>query len=298
MGWVCRRGNSKRVVVLSLRAQGSTSSRGHVDLRDSLASARNVWPHACARPSVPSGFMIISHSNRFIYIKAAKVAGSSIESMLWESCGPDDVRAHMDLNGFDERFEGQNLPAPGLGPHAEPGEIREAAGEEAWRGYHKIVCIKIVCIRNPWDTLVSLFWMRMGKKPSVHCRFEAWREQGCRTPFEDFVQWVKASRGKPFLYSNGRFHFWQDGTLVADTYLRFEHLQDDYIQLCRRRHLRPAAMRRFKARFRNDDGTHYSYYYDRESADMTAEHCPLEMRYFGYGFEPRADCAAVREMVE
>ena len=234
--------------------------------------------------------MIVSHSKKFIYIKAKKVAGSSIESMLWESCGPNDVRAHMDLQGFDEKFEGQNLKNNELGPHAEPATIRDEFGRDVWADYHKIVCI-----RNPWDTLVSLFWMRAGKKDDVKARFESWREAGCQTPFVDFLEWAKTPEGKPSRYTNGRFYFWPDNSLTADTYLRFESLDDDYSKLCSTLDLSPATMRHFKAQFRNDEGTHYSYYFDRECVALMAAQCAFEQKHFNYKFDARPDCAVAFE---
>ncbi|TAE78164.1 MAG: hypothetical protein EAZ84_02360 [Verrucomicrobia bacterium] len=35
--------------------------------------------------------MVISHKHRFIFIKTAKTAGTSIEAFLSPHCGPDDV---------------------------------------------------------------------------------------------------------------------------------------------------------------------------------------------------------------
>ena len=232
--------------------------------------------------------MIVSHTKKFIYIKAAKVAGSSIESMLWESCGPEDVRTHMDLRGYDETFAGQNLADKKLRPHSEPAAIQRAFGEEIWAAYHKVTCI-----RNPWDTLVSLFWMRMGKDAAVRCRFEKWRGDGCPTPFQDFTDWVKADKGERPLYDNARFHFWSDGTLTADTYLRFEHLERDYLNLCHELDLNITKMRYFKQHFRQDGGTHYSYYYDTESIEMTSKNCHLEQRHFDYQFQGQPDSPVV-----
>src|SRR4030095_6484076 len=36
-------------------------------------------------------YMILSHKHRFIFIKTAKTAGTSIEVFLSKHCGPDDV---------------------------------------------------------------------------------------------------------------------------------------------------------------------------------------------------------------
>ena len=35
--------------------------------------------------------MIVSHKNRFIFLKTRKTAGSSIEIALSKHCGPEDI---------------------------------------------------------------------------------------------------------------------------------------------------------------------------------------------------------------
>ena len=224
--------------------------------------------------------MIISHTRKFIYIKAAKVAGSSLESMLWESCGSQDIRAHMDLKGFDERFEGQNLKNMRLGPHSEPTHIKQEVGQKVWNYYHKIVCI-----RNPWDTVVSLFWMRKGENKDVQLRFQEWLKDGCKRGFTDFIDWINVTIQNLPLYNNTRFYYWDDGSRTADSYLRFEHLKEDYIKLCHKLSIKPASMRHFKSRFRQDSGIHYSFYYDQNSVELVSSQCQLEQSEFGYNFE-------------
>ena len=46
--------------------------------------------------------MIVSHRHRFIFVKTAKTAGSSVELYLRQFCGPDDIVPY--LGPDDERL--------------------------------------------------------------------------------------------------------------------------------------------------------------------------------------------------
>jgi hypothetical protein len=125
--------------------------------------------------------MIISHKNKFIFIKPQKTAGTSVELMLSRICGEDDIITPL---GFDPdpnvRKKHKAKPAqnyfrkkplkywqmnelyhfvtkgrkPNLNywEHLNAHKIKDYVGDEIWNTY-----MKISIVRNPWDHAVSWF---------------------------------------------------------------------------------------------------------------------------------------------
>lgn len=121
--------------------------------------------------------MIISHKYRFIFLKTAKTAGTSIEIALSKHLGKDDIITP--ISDADERVRNnlgyrgpQNYRLPlrqhnlrelaaaviGRGKkyynHMPGLEVRNLIGDEVWNSYYKF-CFE----RNPFDRVISLyFW--------------------------------------------------------------------------------------------------------------------------------------------
>lgn len=122
--------------------------------------------------------MILSHKYRFIFLKTAKTAGTSIEIALSKHLGTDDIitpisaqdekiRQRLGFRGpqnFRVPFRQHSIrELPGalfLGRrkrfynHMAAAEIRTLIGDEIWNSYYKF-CFE----RNPFDRVISLyFW--------------------------------------------------------------------------------------------------------------------------------------------
>jgi len=125
--------------------------------------------------------MIISHKYKFIFIKTAKTAGTSIERYLNQLCGPKDIitEGHLPESG-SEPFKGKNdyswfNPFPEIilnrglyldrtiasfikkqryGEHMPAYLVKARTPAHIWHDYYKF-CIE----RNPWDKTLSHFHM-------------------------------------------------------------------------------------------------------------------------------------------
>ena len=104
---------------------------------------------------------IISHSRKFIFLKAPKTAGTTIEHYLSLYCDPEQGDLVSDPHP-DSAFGSTNRSISGasLYVHMPIKRLRNDLnqrypGQGIWENYYKFAVI-----RNPWDWLLSLFWWK------------------------------------------------------------------------------------------------------------------------------------------
>lgn len=226
--------------------------------------------------------MIVSHSRKFIFIKSAKTAGTSLEAALSNYCGGDDVVTPLGDYSVNRDETGQwvhQAMNPGDFQQHDWGiTIRDKVGPEIWNNY-----FKFSIARNPWDRVVSLFTWKARNDPALRPQKHFYHRLGI--PFDElqetrklFSEFVKGD-----WKTNDRFYI-IDGELCVDFIIRYEHLTDDFQEVCGKIGVPRIELPRLKVGFRPGQ-YHYSQYYDQESKEIIAERHQHDLRLFGYQFE-------------
>jgi len=227
--------------------------------------------------------MILSHKYRFIFIKTHKTAGSSIETLLSQVCGDEDIVSTMDppaQNHKPRNWIG-NSPLDKLYAkhermrklihkdsmflnkhyyqHMDGARIRQLCGEAIWNSYYKF-CFD----RNPWDKVVSFYWWKMrGKEHKV--------------PFSEWLR-VKKLPLDHELYSI-------DGKVDVDFVGRYESLAEDLAYVLDTLGIQDTPqLPKVKTGIRQDKA-HYTESYNEADRDFVAELFQREIETLGYDFE-------------
>lgn len=238
--------------------------------------------------------MIVSHRHRFIFIKSAKTASSSVELILSEICGPDDVLTP--LAAFDERFdtdyyEYQSRNYEGFENHMSAIDIQKRVGEKVWHEY-----LKFTIVRNPWDMVVSRYhWEKARLWPSIRKNIvNILREPFAIVRYKRLLHRIKLIfvllsfsnfiRYFDKVWTNTRFYFDEAGKPICDVYLRFENLNKELEDLGRMLDVELKALPYLKSKPRKEK-KHYSLYYDKQQKEKVEKLFKQEIEVFGYTFE-------------
>ncbi len=175
--------------------------------------------------------MIISHQHKFIFIKTAKTAGTSIEIFLSKHCGPDDVVTPIvpPVEGHQPRNHEQLVnpiadllwPSESFGRalrsitqkrtkfynHMPAWLVRRRVPAQVWNKYFKF-CVE----RNPWDKVLSHYHMAASRA-------------GEALSLDDYL-----AKGRyPINYF--RYTDRSGKRIIVDRVLRYEKLRDELAEV-------------------------------------------------------------------
>lgn len=224
---------------------------------------------------------MISHTRRIIFVHIPKAAGTSIETVLGHLDGHDlhDGQDHRTLRQLQFPHGGvaqfgslDNLRECAKGTlhtlrrHANPkNDLRVSATQFA--AYYKFAVV-----RNPWDRAYS--WYKNVLRDELHGR-----RLGA-APEVSFRDFLNAYAGidllRPQLHWLVNFH----GRVGIDQVCRFETLQADFDEVCRKANIAPTAL---PHALRSEGGS-YIDAYDDATARLVADRFREEIELFGYAF--------------
>lgn len=240
--------------------------------------------------------MIISHKHRFIFVKTAKTAGTSLEVFLAKHCGEDDiitptfplVDGHRPRNyrksfwPFPELFS-FNYPRDKslfcerrfftpvqtfrdcvkrwrYHEHIPARVLKMRVDPEVWDSYHKFTIE-----RDPWDKTISHYHMQ-----------RSYREG--ELSFDEYLDEGVFAVNYPF-YTD------RDGAMLVDQVIRYEHLAEELGELCKRWGIpyEGSLGVRAKGGYRTDHRP-YTEVYTPEQAERVGKIFERETALHGYRF--------------
>ncbi len=205
---------------------------------------------------------MLSRAHQFLFIHVPKTAGNSLQRVLVGYSEDRLTNRYAHHDGW-ERFE---LESPGLEvqKHSTLAEYRAQLAPEVFSGL-----FKFTCVRNPWDRCVSHFFSpHRGNVAWTPASFRAFIDEEV-TPIHHFLRLEESERVSAFDH--------------LDAALRFEHLEADFADLCRRLGLPEPRLPSVNASRRKSYGT---YYPDDELVALVARRFAPEIERFGYTFGP------------
>lgn len=206
--------------------------------------------------------VLVSHKYKFIYIKNAKVAGTSVESFFGKYC--IDPQKKYNYSHIQEQYcdeygiigeRGPNVKNKKWKNHLNAEKIKLYLGQERFNSY-----LKFCVIRNPYDKMVSLYFFKKSK-----------------LPFIDFV--------KKETCNNFNIHAIKNKS-VCDYFIRFEHLEEDIKNLCNKLNINNidlSLLPKFKSEYRKDK-KHWSEYYNDITRKIVYNNHKIEFDTFGYDY--------------
>jgi len=192
--------------------------------------------------------MYVSDSYRFIFVRPAKAASTSILSYL------DSVVPDLILRSHSWAYDSQHIPLWYVIDKMRP---------------RKKKYFKFSVIRNPFDRAVSI-----------------WKYT--RQNFEDpgaaggtLLEFMNYLHSGKCLFHESKYQNLFDFTKGCDFVIRMENLQEDFNVVCDKIGIPPHQLPSKNKTQRK----HYTEYYDDETRELVAQYYAKDIERFGYEFE-------------
>ncbi|WP_394128935.1 sulfotransferase family 2 domain-containing protein [Shewanella maritima] len=205
---------------------------------------------------------MISFEHKCIFVHIPKVAGTSIERVIW----PGERRTENLWMGFVDKFH--NKYQTGGLQHLLAKQIKLEVGNDIFEQFYKFSIV-----RNPWDKAVSQYTY-MKKRPDLR-EFCGMSDDSCFKSYLDLisqkqhVQWTKQT---DFLLDD-------DGELLVNFIGRFEDLNDDVDRVFG--HLGIEAN---LPHLNKGSREGYQRFYDSESKEIVESLYSDDIAYLNYSF--------------
>ncbi len=224
--------------------------------------------------------MLLSHSNKFIFIHIFKTAGSSVRNEFVDYSRFIDKLAYkyklskFILNRINKLMGWLNdgmVQFTGFSKHATASEIKTGLPSNIFDDY-----FKFIFVRNPYDLMVSQYFYSRQKK------WYTYHNAAINKDFSEFVSWYIAQnpqRQTDFLLDQN------SKELIVDYIGRFESISSDLEKIKsilninskqEFSHVNPSIIRK------NKD---YKVYYDSKSQKLVEDYFKDDLEQLGYTFE-------------
>ena len=231
--------------------------------------------------------MILSHKYKFVFIKTAKTAGTSIEVFLSKYCGPADVVTPITppIEGHQPRnYQGFINPIPEILErpgklfsalqhtitsrekfyrHMAASEVQQRVPSQVWNSYFKF-CVE----RNPWDKVLSHYHMHAARK-------------GDALSLDEYL-----ARGR-FPINYFRYTDRSGSKIIVDRVLRYENLLAELGEVFSQLNVPFDGTLGIEAKSEyRTDRRPYQFVFNDEQRRIVENAFAREIELHGYRFEP------------
>ena len=216
--------------------------------------------------------MLLSIKYNFLFVHIAKTGGTSVRAALAPLRWRDPFYIPQFIASRLSHLTGHRI-ASKLPRHARIIAAKEMLPQEL---FDKL--FKFAFVRNPWDLQVSSWHHLRRERPHLVEHLPN---------FESFLRW-KLDPERPYQYHidtsiERQTDYLKDleGTIIVDFIGKYENLQEDYEEACRRIGIKPPPLPHKR---QAKDRKNYQKYYDEETAALIAEYFREDIETFGYNY--------------
>jgi len=217
--------------------------------------------------------MLLSIKNNFLFVHIAKTGGTSVRAALAPLRWQDPMYIPQFIASRLSHTTGHRI-ASKLPRHARIIAAKEMLPHEL---FEKL--FKFAFVRNPWDLQVSSWHHLKRERPQLVEDI---------ADFSEFIRW-KLDPERPYQYHVDTSIELQtdylkdlDGRILVDFIGKYENLQEDYEEICRRIGIKARSLPHKRQAVDRRD---YRGYYDDELALMVMEYFKPDIEKLEYTFD-------------